>query len=124
MLPRVRQEIDEVKAAFPALRETVLQDGTIHLEIPDAPVPARWTPSHIALLLVVAPAYPTQRPTMFTDPKIKLIEPSKHPDGSSEQDVAGKKWRSYCWSPTSWELSRETLLRFTKFALSRFEEYR
>lgn len=124
VLPRLRHEIEELRAAFPRLVEKPLPDGSIHLEVPDAPLPTRWSPSHIELLLVVPANYPGNRPAMYTQVDIKLDTTNEAPTASGEQEINGRKWRNYCWSPKAWDLSRETLLRYAKFALSRFEEYR
>lgn len=124
LLPRVRAEIDQLKAEYPGAQETELQDGTVHIEVPDVPINPAWEPARLRLLLVVPAGYPSNRPNFFSEPSVRIKTSQKAPDGGNTTNIAGKEWRSYCYNPAAWDLSRENILKFLKFAVTRFDELR
>ncbi|MEE8167536.1 MAG: E2/UBC family protein [Candidatus Hydrothermarchaeales archaeon] len=122
LLPRVKEEIEQIKEEYPGTVIRMQSNGGVHLEIPNMPLPKWWEPPTISLLIVLQPDYPNSRPGFFTPPDVKLKENGNPPGGSSEAEIEGKKWKGYCWNPSQWDLSRETLWKFVKFAILRFNE--
>lgn len=124
VLPRLRAEIDQLKAEYPGAQETELQDGTVHIEIPDVPINAAWEPARLRLLIVVPAGYPSNRPNFFSEPSVRIKASQKPPDGTNTTNIGGKEWRTYCYNPNAWDLSRENLVKYLKFASTRFDEVR
>ncbi len=122
MLPRLRSELDELRIEYPNAQENAQSDGSIHIIIPDIPLPEAWDPSRVRILLVVPTAYPTAKPVFHTEPQVKLKTVPQVGGKGEPTRIGESEWCAYCWNPPSWDLSRETLLRFLKFSLSRFEE--
>jgi len=122
LLPRLRTEIDELRSEYPSAIENEQPDGAVHLIIPDIPFPIAWEPSRIRVLLVVPSAYPTAKPVFYTEPSVKMKAVAQVGGKSGLTRIGDSDWCTYCWNPSVWDLSRETLLRFLKFSLSRFEE--
>lgn len=122
MLPRLRDEIDALKAEYPGTEEFEQPDGSVHVIVPNVPLPSTWEPPLTRLLMIIAPSYPNARPNFFTEPLVNLKTHPPQITGSAITKIGGIDWRSFCWNPSNWDLSRETLLRFLKFAVTRFDE--
>lgn len=125
MLPRVAAELDALRQEYPGEDRVLVAeqpDGSFIVTIRDVALPAGWSKPSTTLRFVVPPAYPQARPSgFFADPDLQLATGGPG-SGGGEGQLPDGKWRSYCWQPKQWELSRETLLRYAKFAEARFHE--
>lgn len=125
LLPRVTNEIERVKESFPTTQVTVQPDGSIHIEIPNVPLPPGWNKSEATILIIVPIGYPQARPDGFyADSDLRAQNGAKVPDGSGQVQIAGRNWTRFCWQPTTWDMSRDNLWKYVKLALSRFKENR
>ena len=120
MLPRVQKEVEQLLEEYPDTEIKKQPNGSIHIEIPNVPLPEWWNQSTTRLLIVLQPDYPNSRPTFFAEPTIRLKANNNPPAGSGLAAIEEKQWMSFCWNPSSWDLSRESLWKFVKFAQSRF----
>lgn len=125
LLPRVEAELQALRDAYPGegrVTTDLQPDGNLLVTIRDVPVPSGWNRQTTRLRFVVPPGYPQARPSGFSVDDGFALATGAPGSGGGEANFADGKWRSYCWQPKAWEMSRETLLRYAKFAEARFHE--
>jgi len=121
LVPRLHEELAELKKEYPQLRFAQLPDGTLRIEIEKVPLPEGFSKQFISLLVVVPVQYPNAMPVGYVDHDIHLANGASL-SGVGTTTIDGRTWGTLCWQPHSWNMSQENLLRFVKFILQRFYE--
>ncbi len=127
LLPRVDKELADLRTAYGAERVSTREepDGSVLVLIKEVPVPTHWTKPSVTLRIVVPPSYPQGRPDGFFTDKDLFLSATKTPGqggGQTGKLPDGSEWLKFCWAPKTWDMSRETLLRYAKFCEDRFKE--
>jgi len=122
-LPRVLEELEELKAEYADCTVTQQADGSFHVEILNLPLPGGWNQGVTRILVVVPVQYPSAMPSFFVDAPLRLAD-GRNPAGMGNTTVGNQAWSTFCWQPQSWDVSKERLWKFVKFILQRFMEVR
>jgi hypothetical protein len=124
LLPSVREELDEVTAAYPGA-QVHRASGTpeMWIEVSSAlPSGKGWTPPTTSIVLPVPTGYPTAKPPNFFVAS-GLTRGGGAVGGMGAAQTIGAipgTWCPMCWGPE--KEGRTTLLSYVRFALSRFQE--
>jgi hypothetical protein len=120
MLDSVKDELDKLKEEYPEMTITPQPDGSIHVIIPEIPLPGGWNQQKTKLLIIVPQGYPQTRPTVFmTEPNLRLAD-GKTPGGSGQNQNPSGTWLSFCWQPKTWDITKDALWKYIKFTIDRF----
>ena len=123
ILPLVQEQIETARNGFPNLQHRPAQDGTLHVEVPDFPVPDGWRPRTIPLIVVLPIGFPTSQPGGFdVGTELTLANGTAPTQGVGTRNLNGQQWLHFCWNPKTWQANRETLWRYLKFCYRRLAE--
>lgn len=122
LLPSVEAQIARLREDYPRVDVRPQADGAVHLVVGPVRLDPAWSKPSSRVLIVLPLGYPQARPSGFlADPDVRLASGAE-PAGSGQTELAGERWRSFCWQPVSWEQDRESLWRYVKFCERRFAE--
>jgi len=106
MLESVKEQIERVKQDYPDLEVNLQPNGSIQVLIKNFRLPSHWGREKTSILFTLPAGYPQAMPSGF----------------SAQLD--GQNWTGYCYSPGSWNSSRENLWKWVKLIEKFFEENR
>lgn len=116
----IQDQFARVLQDFPDAALTEQPDGSVHLEVRSVPLPSGWNTEVSSILVVLPGTFPDARPSGFYAPND--LNFAVGDVGGGQHDVAGRRWRHFCWQVQTWDPARDTLWKYVKAMLLRFHE--
>ena len=119
-------QFEILKVSYPAATLTKLPSGAAIIRIPNVPVPAGWSKTHVTVRFLAPVGYPMATPDCFwVDPDLRLGNGGM-PQGSNMNPMpeVNEPLLWFSWHVGKWNPNRDNLVSYTKVIESRLKEAR